>query len=147
MSQFSCYDHYLYLHQIIIIFIIIINFTIVSDLVPILEATVEVRDWYILGLALGISGFVLERIQYEDYNRIDCKRKMLLKWLYTGLASWSSLVKALIRSPLVNEMVIAEQISKDHPNSSSKYDTYNVCINNDYYIIVKYVLGSMKFHF
>ena len=44
MSPFSCYDHYLYVHHIIIIFINILNLIIaaVSDLVPVLRATVDI---------------------------------------------------------------------------------------------------------
>ena len=131
MSQLSCYDHYLYVHQIIIIFINIINFTIESDLVPVLESIVEVTDWIRLGIQLRLPHFELMSIEHDSHSRIDCHRKMILKWLRIGLASWSSLVEALKHFLSINEMHIAEQIIIDHPNNPSKYDTYNVCTNNE----------------
>ena len=108
MNQFSCYDHYLYVHHNIL------NFTIVSDLVPVLEAIVEVTDWKTLGLELGLSHSKLRRIMDGVYDENDFKCKMIVKWLNTGLASWSSLVDAL-KSPLINKKDVAEQIIKDHP--------------------------------
>ena len=60
---------------------------------------------------------MLETIRRDGYDEADCKRKMISKWLDTGVASWSSLVKAL-KSPLINKTGVAEQICKDHP---SKY--------------------------
>ena len=85
-----------------------------SDLVPVLRATVEVTDWYSLGLELGLPDHQLERIRRDGYDETDCQRKMTLKWLDTGVASWSSLVEAL-KSPLINKNGVAEQITKDHP--------------------------------
>ena len=85
-----------------------------SDLVPVLEATVEVTDWCILGLKLGLPFHLLERIKCDGRNVQDCQRIMTSKWLDTGVASWSSLVKAL-KSPLINKNGVAEQITKDHP--------------------------------
>ena len=83
-----------------------------SDLVPVLEATVEVTDWYTLGLTLGLPVYVLETIRCE--GETDRKRKMILKWIDTGVASWSSLVEAL-KSPLINKNGVAEQITKNYP--------------------------------
>ena len=85
-----------------------------SDLVPVLEATVEVTDWYSLGLKLGLPDHQLERIECDGRNVQDRQRKMTLKWMDTGEASWSSLVEAL-KSPLINKNGVAEQITKDHP--------------------------------
>ena len=132
MSQLSCYDHYLYVHQIIIIFNSILNFIVGNDLLPVLEYVIGVIKWDSLGNVLGIPAFELHCIQFDCYNNIHTMdrlayRKVILKWLCTGLASWSSLVEAL---KCLSEMVIAEQISKDHPNNPSKYDTY-VIINSD----------------
>ena len=111
MSQFTGCDHYLYVHQIIIS---ILNFTIVSDLVPVLIATVEVTDWYSLGLTLGLPDYQLDTIRRDGYDETDRKRKMIIKWMDTGLASWSSLVEA-VKNPLINKKGVAEQITKDHP--------------------------------
>ena len=85
-----------------------------SDLVPVLEATVEVTDWYTLGLTLGLPVHVLDTIKHDGYDETVRKQKTILKWLDTGEASWSSLVKAL-KSPLINKKRVAEQIRKDHP--------------------------------
>ena len=85
-----------------------------SDLVPVLEATVEVTDWCILGLKLGLPVHLLERIECDGRNVQDRQRIMTLKWIDTGVASWSSLVEAL-KSPLINKNGVAEQITKDHP--------------------------------
>ena len=86
-----------------------------DDLLPVLEATVEVTDWYILGLELGLPDHLLDRIRCDGYDETDRRRKMLLKWLDTGVASWSSLVEAL-KSPLINKMEVAERIAKYHSN-------------------------------
>ena len=119
----------------------IINFTIESDLVPLLESIIEVTDcesdcvpvltatdecfdWYSLGLTLGLPYYLLETIRRDDYRQTNyCKLKVILNWLDTGSASWSSLVEAL-KSPLLVHRRSAQQIMKDHPNNSGKYDTY-----------------------
>ena len=85
----------------------------VSDLVPVLEATIQVTDWYSLGLTLGLPVRVLDTIGRDGYDETDCKRKTMLKWLDTGVASWSSLVEAL-KSPLIDKNGVAKQITKDH---------------------------------
>ena len=85
-----------------------------SDLVPVLRATVEVTDWYSLGLELDLPDHQLDTIRRDGYDEADRKRKMILKWMDTGVASWSSLVKAL-ESPLINKNGVAVQITKDHP--------------------------------
>ena len=84
-----------------------------SDRVPVLRATVEVTDWYSLGLELGLPDHQLDTIIFDGYDEIDSKHKMILKWLDTGVASWSSLVEAL-KSPLINMNEVAERITKDH---------------------------------
>ena len=87
-----------------------------SDLVPVLRAAVEVTDWHTLGLALGLPVRVLDTIRRDGYDETDRKQKMIFKCLDTGVASWSSLVKAL-KSPLINKARVAEQICKDHPQT------------------------------
>ena len=104
-----------------------------SDLVPVLRATVEVTDWYSLGLELGLPVHQLDTIRRDGYDEADRKRKMSLNWMDTGVASWSSLVEAL-KSPLVNKEGVAEQITKDHPRTC-KYVTY---INNWNFTLYNY---------
>ena len=91
---------------------------IVDDIVPVLEAIIEVTDWFSLGLKLGIPYHQLERIKIDGHNENARQRNMILSWLETGHASWSSLVEAL-KSPLIKKEEIAEQIIKAHPR---KYD-------------------------
>ena len=103
----------------------------VSDLVPVLEATIQVTDWYTLGLKLRLPVHVLDTIRCDGYDETDRKRRMMLKWMDTGVASWSSLVEAL-KSPLINKKGVAEQITKDHPR---KYMYYTNCYLITYYIL------------
>ena len=99
-----------------------------------MRATVEVNDWYSLGLELRILHHELEKIQADGRDIQDHQRKMILKWLDTGCATWSILVEAL-KSPLINKVAVAEKITKDHPR---KYEitahlnnmqgfTYRIC--------------------
>ena len=75
---------------------------ICNDLVPVLRATIGVNDWYTLGLELGLPVYQLDKIRRDGYDETDRKQKMIIKWLDTGRASWSSLVKAL-KSPLIDK--------------------------------------------
>ena len=80
-----------------------------GDLVPILEAIVEITDWYTLGLVLGLQTHELDEIVADHH-----KHKMISKWLDTGHATWCSLVEAL-KSPLIKKEGIAKQIAEAHP--------------------------------
>ena len=88
--------------------------------------------WYFLGVTLGLRPDVLERIECDGRNMQRnmtlkwCQCKMILKWLDTGLASWSSLVKAL-KSPIINKNEVAEQIIKDHPKKCCMLYDYTNC--------------------
>ena len=62
-------------------------FTIGDDLVSVLRATVEVADWYLLGLELHIPYYLLNEIKCGGYDETDCKKKMILRWLNAGQAS------------------------------------------------------------
>ena len=114
MSQF-----FYYLYQKIIIFI---NFIIVSDLELVFRATIKVVEWYNLGLSLGLPYYLLHTISHDYFTSQKCKHMMLTSWLETGSGSWSSLVEAL-RSPLLSEIVVAEEIM-EYLINSGKYDTY-----------------------
>ena len=95
-------------------FCCLINNTIDIDLLQVRRATVEVTEWYDLGLELGLLPYQLDTIQKDSRVTTDGQRLMLQKWLDTGSASWSSLVKAL-KSPLINKEKIADEIAKAHP--------------------------------
>ena len=95
-------------------FYFLLNHTIDNDLLPVLRATVEVIDWYNLGLELGLPSYQLDIIQNDSRGVKDGQRMMFQKWLDTGSASWGSLVKAL-RSPLIKKERIADEIAKAHP--------------------------------
>ena len=96
-------------------FCFLLNDTIDIDLVQVLRATVEVIDWYKLGLELGLPSYQLNIIKNDSRGvTTDGQCMMLEKWLDTGSASWSSLVKAL-KSPLINNEKIADEIAKAHP--------------------------------
>ena len=88
-----------------------------NDLLKVLEAITMVTDWYELGLKLGLNVDILEKIENDCCSVKECQRKMILKWLNTGCACWSSLVEAL-NSPLVNRQGIAKLITKDHLHMS-----------------------------
>ena len=93
----------------------LLNDTIDIDLLQVLRATVEVIEWYNVGLELGLPSYQLDAIQKDSRGvTTDGQRMMLQKWLDTGSASWSSLVKAL-KSPLINKESIADEIAKAHP--------------------------------
>ena len=96
-------------------FCFLLNHTIDNDLLQVRRATVEVTEWYDLGLELGLLPYQLDAIQKDSRGvTTEGQRMMLQKWLDTGSASWSSLVKAL-KSPLINKESIADEIAKAHP--------------------------------
>ena len=84
------------------------------DLLEVIEATNEIRDWFTLGLVLKIDHTELKALeqQYRDLKR--CRQEMLISWISSSNdATWSSLVKAL-RSPSVNECSVAERIEEKY---------------------------------
>ena len=95
-------------------FSFLLNHTIDNDLLPVLRATVEVIEWYNLGLELCLPSYQLDIIQNDGRGVTDGQRMMFRKWLDTGSASWSSLVKAL-KSPLIKKERIADEIAIAHP--------------------------------
>ena len=99
------------------VYIIFYFLFIENDLLKVLEAITTVTDWYELGLKLGLNVDILQKIETDCRSVKECQRKMILKWLNTGSACWSSLVKAL-NSPLVDRQGIVKQITKDHLHMS-----------------------------
>ena len=81
-----------------------------------MKATQTINDWsvlYILGLELGLSSGVLDRIQQDNSKVLDCLRNMLSQWIDAGCASWAILVTAL-RSSLVQKKGLASEITMNH---------------------------------
>lgn len=76
-------------------------------------ATIEVNDWFTLGLLLGIAADELERIDIDGHNTREKQRKMVSRWLDTGTASWKCLVEALL-NPLVDKLEVAKAICEQH---------------------------------
>ena len=55
-----------------------------------------VKEWFRLGLELGVPQCTLEAIEYDHRNDVEaCKRKMVQQWLKQPCPSWCSLVEAL----------------------------------------------------
>ena len=66
-----------------------------------------------MGLMLGIHDGILESIQQSYSSSEECQHAMLKCWINSGHAYWSTLVEAL-RSPLLGEEEIADEITKTH---------------------------------
>ena len=62
---------------------------------------------------LGIHDGMLESIQQSDSSSEKCQHAMLQCWINTGQAYWSTLVE-ILRSPLLGEDEIADEITKRH---------------------------------
>ncbi len=76
-----------------------------------------VRQWYILGLELGVSPSTLDAIEHDHCHDVQtCKRKVVREWLKKQQATWSSLVQALRRA---GEERTATTISEEHKNGKT----------------------------
>ena len=83
-----------------------------------------VKDWFRLGLELGIPPSVLETIEYDHRNDVEaCKRKMVQQWLKQPCPLWCSLVEALNEIGL---KYIASKISEK--DSISKFIFHVFCL-------------------
>ena len=73
-----------------------------NDLGLVLKEIHPVREkWYYIGLQLLVPVTQLQRIEAEHKgDHTTCLRHMLVKWLNSGHANWSSLCDAL-QSPIV----------------------------------------------
>ena len=70
--------------------------------------------WFNLGLALGLSHFVLTNIDSEHRgNNVSCLREMLAKLLSTQHVTWSLLSDALKR-PTVDLINLADSITGNY---------------------------------
>ena len=83
------------------------------DLLEVIEATNDIRDWFTLGLVLKIDHTELKALeeQYHDLRRR--RQEMLISWISSGNATWGSLAEAL-RNPSVNECSVAERIEEKY---------------------------------
>ena len=69
---------YMYVH----VYILMIMHTDISDLQKVQELLVDVKkEWYSLGLALGLRQPTLKGIKQNEDDIDDCKREMLTEWL------------------------------------------------------------------
>ena len=83
------------------------------DLLEVVEATNEIIDWFTLGLFLKFGYTELKALEHQ-YNDLKRRRQeMLISWISSGNATWSSLAKAL-RNPSVNECSVAQRIEEKY---------------------------------
>ena len=83
-------------------------------MLAVLHYTIEVTDWFTLGLTLRLPFHELERIKQDERDVLPCQRKMVSLWLNTGNASWKTLAQALM-DPLINKEEVARRICEKHP--------------------------------
>ena len=97
-----------------------------NSLSDVLEATstIEITLLKVMGLMFGMSDSALENIQNSHSLQEKCYQSILEYWIKTGRAYWSVLVDTL-RSPLLGEDEVAEEISKDYL-SKINLNLYNI---------------------
>ena len=78
------------------------------------KATVDIHDWSILALLIGVNESDYQRIKLSKSTPAEQQKAIIQKWLDCGKASWAILVSAL-RDELVGKAAIGDQIAKDHP--------------------------------
>ena len=84
-----------------------------DDLGTVHEELYDVRmKWYDLGLKLGVSVAVLDRIRQEFSSPSDCLLEVLKHWLQSSpLPTWEDVCAAL-RSRTVGEHPLAQQLEE-----------------------------------
>ena len=88
-----------------------------------MRLTQDITDWSVLALLLGLSAADLQRIQLNHPTAVQLQHQAIIRrWLDSGEATWSGLIKAL-RDPLVNKGAVADKIMKQHPGTG-KTSTY-----------------------
>lgn len=56
----------------------------------------EVKDWFGLGVRLGIDSVILKSIEGRNKTVEECRSEMLMAYIDTyGIPSWSKIVKTL----------------------------------------------------
>ena len=86
-------------------------------------------SWYNIGLLLDIPYTTLDCFKQNHSDQLNLMREMLKEWLKTAVdprPTWEAVVRAL-RSPLVNEKYVAEQLESKYcasvqttPNSANE---------------------------
>ena len=106
------------------VIVLYMNFTEIKKpkLPEILDATNEIKDWYQLGLQLGIPALVLEKIQnkYSD-DLMGAKNSMFKKWLVVKKSSWDKLITAL---NVLGYVMLANDIAQTHGIGKSIFFKY-----------------------
>ena len=76
-------------------------------------------DWEVLGVSLGIPTSKLRTID-ANFHKVEEKKIELIQTWMTGknMPNWSLLVKALL-SPMMNQPIIAENISQQQSKSQA----------------------------
>ena len=87
----------------------------VDDLAVVLEEVYPARTkWYDIGFRLKVSASTLDHFQKEFIHHGECLRETLKNWLKMDLnPTWRVLVDAL-RSPIVEEMMLADKIERKY---------------------------------
>ena len=64
-------------------------------MLDLIDATERIKNWYQLGLQLGISQIVLRRIKSKFEDDLDGAKKTVFKRWLSGKATWEMLIDAL----------------------------------------------------
>ena len=78
-----------------------------------LRSTIDITNWSVLALLLGITAADYERITSDNSTAMEQHQAIVRKWLESGKASWAALVTAL-NDPLVNKGFVANEIARKH---------------------------------
>ena len=108
---------YSIVQSINVLFVYIVD----EDIKKVYEATYKLSaNWYILGLALKIEDFNLDRIKADCREVLPCLYKMLQTWIHTRSATWKNLVKAIADPAYVNNKKLANEIYKNYTQHISE---------------------------
>ena len=100
-----------------------------EDLSAVYEATVDVDQWYTLGLFLNVKPSELNKVNRDYHFSDEALQRMLGIWLRSGQATWSSLISALFK---MGERKLAIRIAKKRGGHSVA----------DIDLLVKYARGD-----
>jgi len=110
------------------------------ELVGLLCTVETITKWYHLGLQLRIPSSTLLRIE-EDYQKTqDRFTRMLEEWLYRTRNPTKRDLVAALRSEVLQENRLADQMERWIPLSSPWQGEYGSCINKTCSVIVYYYI-------
>ena len=92
----------------------------------VMRATKAITDWSILALLLKLSPADLDNIESATCDKQKQQKKIIIKWLDSGEASWAALVNAL-NDELVKQGAIANEIAKKYPKSKYIFSQLTHC--------------------